>query len=267
MTPFKLNWTNSIDNINELEKEIETTVKDLNDKVDLLEQENEQLEQLVEQMEEVEEKSVTITENGTTNVTPSTGKYAMTKVTVTTDVAGGNVIIDNNVTYNSTYGFKSLITEIDLTDFTLPSNVITLAQFLSDFVNLKEIKNLTIPNNITELSSCFNRCSSLITIPNINTSNITRMQYCFYNCSSLENVPILDLSSITGTGLNSLFGECSSLTNGSLHNIIKSLVTTESISNKRLAYLGLSSEQATICTTFDEWTTLTSKGWTTGYES
>lgn len=128
MTPFKLNWTNSIDNINELEKEIETTVKDLNDKIDLLEQENEQLEQLVEQMQEVEEKEVTITENTTTNITPSTGKYALSKVTVTTNIVSGNAVIDFSKITQYRYNLTDLVTKI--TDISnIPSNATNPPRF------------------------------------------------------------------------------------------------------------------------------------------
>nr|WP_232502025.1 leucine-rich repeat domain-containing protein [Treponema vincentii] len=45
-----------------------------------------------------------------------------------------------------------------------------------------------IPNSVTDMSYCFNGCTSLTSVPNIPDS-VTNMSYCFGDCTKLERVP------------------------------------------------------------------------------
>lgn len=106
--------------------------------------------------------------------------------------------------------------------------------------------------------------SYLTSIPQYNTSNGIDFRYMFYNCSRLETVPILDLSN--ATELSSMFGLCSALSNDSLNNILYMLANATSYSGtKTLAYVGLSSSQATTCTGLSNYDDFVAAGWTTGY--
>ena len=65
-------------------------------------------------------------------------------------------------------------------------------------------------SKVTNMSSMFNSCSSLTTIPLFNTSNVTNMNYMFRSCSNLTSIPLLDTSNVTN--MSSMFYECYRLT-------------------------------------------------------
>ena len=86
----------------------------------------------------------------------------------------------------------------------------------------------------------------------------------FSNCKSLTTIPLLNTSNVTN--MSSMFYGCDSLTNDSLNNILAMLTNATSyVSTKTLAYVGLSSEQASTCTTLSNWSVCEEAGWTTGY--
>ena len=45
----------------------------------------------------------------------------------------------------------------------------------------------------------FGSCSSLTSIPHLNTSKVKDMMYLFNGCTSLTSIPLLDCSSVTST--------------------------------------------------------------------
>ena len=71
----------------------------------------------------------------------------------------------------------------------------------------------TIPlldtSNVTRIDNMFSGCSSLKTIPMLDISNVADMERMFQGCSSLETVPLLDTSNVTRMGY--MFDGCSSL--------------------------------------------------------
>jgi surface protein len=64
-------------------------------------------------------------------------------------------------------------------------------------------------SNLNSMSNMFNTCSSLTTIPLLNTSKVTTMYQMFAYCSSLTTIPLLDTSKVTK--MNNMFKNCSSL--------------------------------------------------------
>ena len=54
-------------------------------------------------------------------------------------------------------------------------------------------------SKVTNMSSMFSNCSSLTSIPQLDTSNVTNMYNMFYYCTSLTSIPLLDCSSINKT--------------------------------------------------------------------
>lgn len=91
--------------------------------------------------------------------------------------------------------------------------------------------------------------------------------YCFEYCDKLVNVPLYNVSSVGNGGLNGMFNQCPRLSNDSLNNIMAMCLTNENqwASNKNLKAIGLSSTQATTCTSLSNWAALSAAGWTTGY--
>lgn len=87
----------------------------------------------------------------------------------------------------------------------------------------------------------------------------------FDDCRSLVSLGVMDLSKVRRAQY--AFTACVSLSDDSLNNILASLATTTSLytGTKTLKYVGLSSTQATTCTTLSNWAALSAAGWTTGY--
>ena len=71
----------------------------------------------------------------------------------------------------------------------------------------------TIPqldtSKVTDMNNMFYYCKNLTTIPLLNTSKVTNMKYMFYSCSSLTTIPQLDTSKVTD--MNNMFYSCSKL--------------------------------------------------------
>ena len=79
------------------------------------------------------------------------------------------------------------------------------------FENMKYIKGLPFYNcTRTNMTNMFKGCTSLTTIPLLDTSNVTEMTYLFAQCSNLIAVPQLNTSKVTHMG--SMFSGCTSLT-------------------------------------------------------
>ena len=119
-------------------------------------------------------------------------------------------------------------------------------------------------SNVTDMRSMFSSCSNLTTIPLLNTSNVTNMNNMFNSCSNLTTIPLLDTKKVTNMG--NMFYGCSSLNNESLNNILAMCANAVKITSKKtLKYIGLTQEQANICTTLSNYQDFVNAGWTTGY--
>ena len=65
------------------------------------------------------------------------------------------------------------------------------------------------PRQATTTRFMFSRCSSLTTVPDMDTSSVTNMGYMFDRCSSLIAAPDMDTSQ--ATDMSGMFSGCSSL--------------------------------------------------------
>ena len=64
------------------------------------------------------------------------------------------------------------------------------------------VDNLIQPNdteNVTNMSHMFYSCTSLVSIPQLNTSKVRDIDSMFYNCSKLTTIPALDVSNVQNT--------------------------------------------------------------------
>jgi surface protein len=66
------------------------------------------------------------------------------------------------------------------------------------------------------MSSMFEACTSLTTVPLFNTSNVTSMNQMFSSCNNLTEVPLFNTSKVTNMG--SMFANCFNLTTVPLFN-------------------------------------------------
>ena len=143
------------------------------------------------------------------------------------------------------------------------SNVTNMSQMFRACKNIKDIPLLNT-SNTTDLTMTFFECSNLKRISLLDTSKVTSLFDTFAGCTNLVDVPLLDTSN--NTSFFDTFEKCTSLSEESLNNILMMCTNAAKItSDKTLKYLGLTSEQATKCTTLSNYSTFTSAGWTTGY--
>lgn len=174
---------------------------------------------------------------------------------------GTSLLDTSNVTdMSQMFQYCTNLATIPLLD---TSNVTDMSQMFYDCSSLINIPQLDT-SNVTNMYYMFKNCSNLTVIPQLNTHNVTNMQNVFTNCSNLTTIPELDISSVTN--MDYAFIHCDNISNDSLNNILASLLTATSYTKtKTLNIIGLSEEQAQICTTLSNYQAFTEAGWTTGY--
>ena len=78
------------------------------------------------------------------------------------------------------------------------------------YSTFKEIPEIFDFNGITDMNNMFYNCTSLTSIPEIDTSSVSYMNSMFYYCSSLISIPEIDTSNVRS--MYSMFDYCTSLT-------------------------------------------------------
>ena len=133
-----------------------------------------------------------------------------------------------------------------------------------DFRTLENI-SLKDTEKVTNIFRAFYGLDYLETIGLFDTSNVEKFNVAFYNCAKLVNVPVFNTSK--AVTMSNMFNNCSKLSNESLNNILQMCIntTTAFTGEKTLSYIGLSSEQATICQSLSNYQAFLNAGWTTGY--
>lgn len=204
-----------------------------------------------------ETKSVTITENGVTTVSKSDEKDGMTSVEVTVAVPqpSGSISITENGTYDVTNKVTAEVSVpgLDLsagvkfgssTFETLPSaiaganwNTVTDCQGMFKSSNLTSFP-LVDTSNVTTMTSMFQMCFGLTTIPQLNTGNVQYMQYTFQWCP-ITTVPLLDTHSCQT--MTDMFGNCTNIDDTGLDNILQMCANVDDgyFSNKTLSDIGI----------------------------
>ena len=183
---------------------------------------------------EEQEKSITITENGTTEVTPDEGK-TLSKVTVETNVAGSGEIgkpyldtsqitdfsrfcynnarvntIDkldtsNGTNFESMFNYCKNLTTIPQFDTSKGKNFIGMFQYCSELTTMPQLDT----SNGTDFTSMFHSCSKLESVGSFDTSKAEVLSNMFYQCRSLKAVPLIDTSK--ATYFANMYNGCSSL--------------------------------------------------------
>ena len=73
--------------------------------------------------------------------------------------------------------------------------------------------------NATDMTRMFQDCSSLTTVPQMDTAQVTKMSSMFIACSALTSVPEMDTRNVTN--MENMFRDCSSLTDGNVTLTVK----------------------------------------------
>ena len=198
----------------------------------------------------------TIPEIDTSSVTNTSSMFSGCFSLTTIPLLNTSSVTDMNNMFTSC----SSLTTIPLLNTSDVTNMSSMFQNCSGLTTIPLLNT----SSVTNMSYMFYGCSSLITIPSLDTSSATNVTFMFYACSDLTTIPSLNLSNMTSA--NSMFSSCSSLTNDSLNNILASLLTATSYTNRKtLAHIGLNKTQATTCITLSNWSACEAAGWTTGY--
>ena len=98
------------------------------------------------------------------------------------------------------------------------ANMMSMFSSCSSLQSIPELDT----SNVIVMYYMFQNCRFLQSIPELNTSNVTSMQSMFNGCRSLQSIPKLDTSNVTV--MSSMFAGCSSLQ--SLPELNTSNVTT-----------------------------------------
>lgn len=119
-------------------------------------------------------------------------------------------------------------------------------------------------SKVASMSYMLSGCVSLTSIPEFDTSKVTNMERMLVGCTNLVTIPVLNTTSVTN--MSNIVLSCPALSETSLNNILQMCINaTAYTGTKTLATLGLTEEQATICTGLSNYTAFTTAGWATGY--
>ena len=200
----------------------------------------------------LQDKSITITENGTQNITFDEGYDGLNSVEVTTNIesGGGGKYTPS---YISFYGYTGTNLDYELENLDL-SNLTTLSNMFYNCTKLKEItlNNVNVPLAdsaqgmfyscssletlnisgwnvplLTETRNMFMMCSKLTTIniKNWNTPKLTSLYSTFSSCSQLQEVDLTGWDMSNVTNMRGTFGSCSQL---------KSVIFPESLNGSKV---------------------------------
>ena len=97
-----------------------------------------------------------------------------------------------------------------------------------DYRTVETVPFLLGTSQVTNMYAMFSGCSSLTSVPDMNTVNVTYMNSMFQNCAALTSVPDMDTSQVTR--MSSTFYNCAALTDGNVRCIGKNAdVNTKSM--------------------------------------
>lgn len=205
----------------------------------------------------LESKEITITENTTTLIEPTTGKDGLSSVSVITNVPVGDDWSD--IGYSST---PSIITDVHeysaqiydtfnpLTQKFENNREITICplintsertrgfdNYFKNCTSLIEVPAIVVnPTTDQTLANMFNNCSKLeyIDLSNFITSNVKTLTNMFYNCSKLKNIDISNFNLGITFFVDNLFYGCSLLENINFGNNL----TFEAITSMKNMFQG-----------------------------
>ena len=118
----------------------------------------------------------------------------------------------SNIFTNAFTNTENLVSIIDSGDTSSVTNTSSMFEGCSSLVSIV----LFDTSNVISTSYMFEYCSSLENVPLFNTSNATEMLHMFDNCSSLETVPLFDTSNVTD--MYGMFFGCTNLKSVPLFN-------------------------------------------------
>ncbi len=202
----------------------------------------------------LQSKSLTITSNGTTNVTPDDGYDGLDKVAITTNVSGGGDDWEiNNCASLFTNDYRTSLIPIWLphcknvtkVQYMFSSNTLSLTDldlstldtskvtdFSSMFLSNSKLKTLNVDNfdtsNGTNMYMMFRTNPVLLelNLNHFNTSKVTNMGYMFNGCDALKTLNIDNFNTSKVTSMSTMFSGCKAITSLNVSNFDISNVTS-----------------------------------------
>ena len=147
----------------------------------------------------------------TQGITGLTGNETFTElVPEVLNISGGDVkdYFTDKISKGSTIYAPGIISSIKKIP-TLTADGTSLENAFSNCTSLTTIPLLDT-SSVTNMRNMFYSCYRLTTIPLLDTSSVMDMYGMFYSCVALTTIPLLDTSSVTNMG--NMFFSCTSLT-------------------------------------------------------
>ena len=183
-----------------------------------------------------------------------------------------NLDVSNVKGFEQMFSQAKKLTNLNLSNWNT-SSATSMEYMFSGCNNLQAITfgNNFNTSNVTSMTYMFSSCSNLtnLDLSSFNTSKVTDCSVMFSGCTNLTNLDVsnFNLSKFRYNRLQNTFANCPNLSNNSLNSILKMISTlpVTITSDRTLKFVGLSSAQATTCTTLSNWADAQTAGWTTGY--
>lgn len=116
--------------------------------------------------------------------------------------------IENRGAASLFYNYSGISVD-DLISYSDTENFTNMSSMFNGCLNLQTIPQLDT-GNATNMTYMFNGCTNLQTIPQLDTSKVTSMGYMFSGCTNLQTIPQLNTSK--ATSMNYMFQNCQKLT-------------------------------------------------------
>lgn len=216
----------------------------------------------------LQDKEITITKNGTTNVTADEGYDGLSEVEVTANISGGDDLSEyfNNTIDGKYWTYSGIATMIKK----IPNNI-TINGTSCGYMFYLAAGITTIPlldtSEVLDMQRMFGVCNKLTEVPLLDTSNVENMNYMFEECTQLTTVPQFNSSKLRN--MNGMFSSCLKLTDTSLNNILAMCSNATSYTGtKTLATLGITNQKTYPVSRIEalsNYQDFIDAGWTIGY--
>ena len=160
----------------------------------------------------LQSKSITITENGTQNVTADEGYDGLSDVSITTNVPTSSemfTITNCSYLFQSNYRNRFIY---KLLPFCSGTKNCSYMFYKCDSLATLDLSNFDT-SNVTNMSNMFNSCNKLksLYVSNFNTSKVDIMNSMFSYCRSLTSLDLSNFDTPNLTNMDSMFRNCDKL--------------------------------------------------------
>lgn len=165
-------------------------------------------------------KELVVTENGVYDVAGEAYKPVRVNVPQTAQSGTVKALFDALQKTNALFQYYNGTTVSELISFNDTANVRNMSSMFDSCYNLTTIPALDT-SKVTNISFMFYNCSKLATIPVLDTSSAKNMEGMFYGCNALKTIP--DLNASVASNTNNVFKKCTSLVSIGMYGFTRSI--------------------------------------------